>query len=132
MNMPFEFGIDLGLRRSGHDLFSSKKFLIFEHTQYDLKRSLSDIAGQDVDHHNADFERVIKSVRDFFKVEANVKAAGPSRILSDYATFQGWMTEKKIYEGHSEREALTLPTRERVDEMQVWTALGRPTEFVPT
>jgi hypothetical protein len=41
------------------------------------------------------------------------------------------MIEKKIHEGHSEKEALNLPTRERLDEMQRWNDLGRPAGFVP-
>ena len=131
MNMPFEFGIDVGLRRSGKAKFKDKKFLIFEGVQYDLKRSLSDVAGQDVDFHNCDFEQVIRKVRDFFRVEAGVEAPGPSRLISDYVTFLGWMTEKKIHEGHSEDEAVSLPTRERLDEMTAWVGLGMPDEFNP-
>jgi len=131
MNMPFELGVDFGMRQSGNKPYNLKKFLIFEETQYDLKKSLSDMAGQDVEHHRGDYELVIRKVRDFFRVEAGISAAGPSRIISDYSTFQGWMIEKKIYEGHSEREALTLPTRERIEEMASWNIAGRPAKFVP-
>ncbi len=131
MNMPFEFGIDVGLRRSGVRRFRDKKFLVLEEKRFDLKSSLSDIAGQDVEFHGRDFELVIKRVRDFFRVEANVSAPGRKRLLSDYVTFQGWMTEKKIYEGHSESDAVNLPTRERLDEMQEWVALGKPEDFRP-
>jgi hypothetical protein len=130
MNMPFEYGIDVGLRRSGAKPMDEKKFLIFEEKQYDLKRSLSDIAGQDVESHDSDYEKVIKKVRDFFRVEARVAAPGPTKLVADYVTFQGWMTEKKIHEGHSEKEALTLPTQERLDEMKRWNDLGRPAEFI--
>ena len=130
MNMPFEFGIDVGLRRSGWGRLGEKKFLILEENQYDLKSSLSDIAGQDVEFHRSDFELVIRRIRDFFRVEAGIRAPGPSRLVSDYATFQGWMVEKKIFEGHSEDEAVNLPTRERLDEMRTWNDLGRPAEFV--
>lgn len=129
MNMPFEFGVDLGLRRSGIANLDKKKFLIFEEKPYDLKSSLSDIAGQDAEFHYCNYELVIKKIRNFFRVEANIHAPGPSRIISDYATFQGWMTEKKISEGHSEEEAMNLPTRERLDEMKVWIQLGKPVEF---
>lgn len=108
-----------------------KKFLIFEEKQYDLKRSLSDIAGQDAEFHDGNYEQIIKKVRNFFRVEADVSAPGPSKLVSDYATFQGWMTEKKLYEGHSEDEAMTLPTRERLDEMKVWIELKKPAEFRP-
>lgn len=131
MNMPFELGVDLGYRRSGAGRAHQKKFLIFEREPYDLKRTLSDVAGQDVDHHRDNYETVIKKVRDFFRVEAAVDAPGPSKLVSDYATFQGWMIEKKIHEGHSEREAVNLPTQERVDEMKAWVRLGRPGEYQP-
>jgi hypothetical protein len=131
MNMPFEFGIDVGLRRSGASHLAGKKFLVFEEKQYDLKRALSDIAGQDAEFHNGDYASVIKKVRAFFRVEAGLNVPGPSKLISDYATFQGWMTEKKIHEGHSEEDAVNLPTRERLDEMKIWNELGRPTEFKP-
>lgn len=131
MNMPFEFGLDLGIRRSGLMPFSDKKFLIFEADPYDLKRALSDIAGQDVEAHNNDYEQVIRKVRDFFRVEAKMAAPGTQRIVSEYITFQGWMTEKKIDEGHSERDALSLPTRERLDEMIAWMTLGKPAMYSP-
>lgn len=131
MNMPFEFGIDVGLRRSGVGRLGDKKFLIFEEEPYDLKRSLSDTAGQDVAFHHGNFEVVIKKVRDFFRVEANLPLPGPARLVSDYATFQGWMIEKKIHEGHSEKDAVNLPTRERLDEMKIWIELGRPAAFTP-
>lgn len=123
MNMPFEFGVDVGLRRSGVGKLIHKKFLIFEECQYDLKRALSDVAGQDVEFHNNDFEKVISKVRNFFKVEAKVDAPGPSKLISDYVTFQGWMTEKKISEGHSESEALHLPPAR---ELRKWQTGNRP------
>lgn len=129
MNMPFEFGIDVGLRRSGTEPLNQKKFMVFEDNRHDLKAALSDISGQDVEFHGCDHEIVIKKVRDFFRVEAKIPAPGPARIEAEYATFQGWMTEKKIFEGHSESKALNLPTRERLDEMHEWVRLGNPSSF---
>jgi hypothetical protein len=90
MNMPFEFGVDVGFRRSGVGQFANKKFLIFERDQYDLKRALSDIAGQDVEYHHDDFQLIMKAVRDFFRSEAGIKAPGPTKLASEYATFLGW------------------------------------------
>jgi hypothetical protein len=131
MNMPFEYGVDVGFRRGGNPDLNNKKFLIFEKNPYELKRALSDIAGQDVVHHNDDYARVIRHVRDFFRVEGGVAAPGPAGLIRDYATFQEWMVNKKLHEGHSEEEALTLPTRERMDEMRTWVTLGKPTDVDP-
>jgi hypothetical protein len=129
MNMPFELGLDLGIRRSAADLPSPKKFLIFERNPYELKRTLSDLAGQDVFAHKEDYLEVIRGMRDFLKVEARKDIPGATRIISDYETFQGWMLEKKINEGHSERDALRLPTSERLQEMRTWVDEGKPVEF---
>ena len=131
MNMPFEFGVDVGLRRSGIDILATKKFLIFEENPYDLKRAISDISGQDVEFHRNDYEQVIEKVRNFFRVEANFNAPGTSRLISGYVTFQGWMLEKKLHEGHSPDQAMRLPSKERLDEMKSWIAIGKPSVFSP-
>ena len=129
--MPFEFGVDLGLRRSGSDLWATKKFLIFEENPYDLKQAISDIAGQDVAFHRNNFEQVIERVRNFFRVEANYDAPGTSRLVSEYATFQGWLVEKKAHEGHSVDGTMRLPSKEKIDEMRSWMDSGKPIVFSP-
>jgi hypothetical protein len=126
MNMPFELGLDLGIRRSATDLPSPKKFLIFERVAHETKRVLSDLAGQDVEAHQDRFDEVIRKTRDFFRVEAGLNLPGANKIMSDYSTFQGWMVERKVADGHSEKDALRLPTSERLDEMRAWIAAGKP------
>jgi hypothetical protein len=129
MNMPFEYGIDVGFRRGGGTQLGRKKFLIFEQEPHELRQAMSDVSGQDVEFHKADYEIVIKRVRDFFRVEAGIEAPGSARLKAQYVTFQEWMTKKKLHEGHTERDALNLPTRERIDEMLAWVALGKPAVF---
>ena len=131
MNMPFELGIDLGLRQSGSELWKTKKFLIFEENRYDLKRAISDIAGQDVECHRNSYQEVIKKVRNYFRVEANLKPPGTSRLISEYATFQGWMIKKKEHEGHSFEEIRRLPSSEKIDEMRDWVDSNKPARFTP-
>lgn len=126
MNMPFELGLDLGIRRAAHDLPGQKKFLIFERQPYDLKRALSDLAGQDVAAHHDDYQDVVRKSRDFLKVEAERPLPGAARILADYETFQAWMFEKKLDEGHSEKDINRLPTSERLEEMRAWVTAGKP------
>lgn len=129
MNMPFELGLDLGWRRAPDEQSNDKKFLIFENVPYELKRCLSDLGGQDVAYHKEDHQLVIRKVRDFLKTEAGCNLPGPSAVETDYYTFLGWMTEQKMHEGHTEDEAKDLPTRERIDSMKEWMALGRPTNY---
>ncbi|APG47500.1 hypothetical protein PhaeoP97_02100 [Phaeobacter porticola] len=130
MNMPFELGLDMGRRRAPDPETNDKLFLIFEDKPYELKRCLSDLNGVDVEFHRCNFQLVIKKLRNFLRVEAGCNLPGASALEGEYYTFQAWMTEKKIYEGHTEVEATELPTQERLDEMQAWMQLGRPSEFV--
>lgn len=129
MNMPFELGLDMGRRRAPDPETDDKKFLIFEDRPYELKRCLSDLNGVDVEFHKCDFQLVIRKLRDFLRVEAGCHLPGPSALEGEYFTFQAWMTEKKIHEGHTADEATELPTQERLDEMHAWMELGRPNEF---
>ncbi|ETD87355.1 hypothetical protein [Rhodobacter capsulatus] len=130
MNMPFEFGVDVGIRRTAADLPSEKKFLIFENEPYETKRTLSDIAGQDIEFQRNDYLLVIKKTRNFFVVEAGLSLPGAGRIEGDYVTFLGWLLKLKIHEGHTAQEALSLPTPERLEAMRLWIDVGKPAEFV--
>ncbi len=124
--MPFELGLDMGRRKAPDPETADKRYIIFEDKPYELKRCLSDLAGTDVAYHKRDFRKVIKCLRDFFRVEAGCALPGPTALENEYYDFQGWMVEKKINEGHTEEEATQLPTQERLDEMVVWNTLGRP------
>ena len=131
MYMPFELGLDMGRRRAPDPETDDKKFIIFEREQYELKRCLSDLSGVDVDHHRNDYRIAIRKLRNFLLVEAGCPMPGPSALEGEYYTWQAWMTEKKIFEGHSEDEAKEIPTRERLEEMAIWMQFGRPVLFVP-
>lgn len=132
MNMPFELGIDEGLRRSGAGDFAAKRFLIFEGRRYSLKAALSDIAGQDPEHHDEKYDLVIRKVRHFLWTEAGAQnAKGDKAIGLAFATWQGWLFQKKLHEGHSEEGIAELPTLERLAEMRRWIELGEPPVFAP-
>lgn len=120
MNMPFEYGLDYGLRCSGESELADKRFLVFERMRFDLKRALSDTAGHDVFPHEDNLAKLVKLVRDFFRVEAGMNLAGPKALVNEYATCQGWIVEKMIEQGHSEEEALDLPMAEFIDAIGEW------------
>lgn len=129
MNMPFELGLDMGFRKAPDEATNGKKFLILEKKRYDIKKALSDLDGMDVEAHGNKIKSIIKKVRDFISVEIGEVMPGPTKLESDYYTFLGWMTEKKMDEGHTEKEAKELPTRERLDEMKIWVVSGKPEKF---
>jgi hypothetical protein len=66
-NMPFECGIDFGLKMSGREGYSDKRILILEREAYRYQKVMSDIAGNDIKAHQNKPEFIIKGVRDWFK-----------------------------------------------------------------
>jgi hypothetical protein len=66
MNMPLELGLYIGCRQYNPDKkHRDKKYLVFEGKDYNLKKSLSDLSGQDVKTHNDDISAIIQGVRDW-------------------------------------------------------------------
>jgi len=51
MNMPFELGIDYGIKNMNDEDLSKKQFLILEAVKYDYMKALSDINGLDIKVH---------------------------------------------------------------------------------
>ena len=58
MNMPYELGIDYGLRLSGMDRFGEKRFLILGSKRYDYMKAISDISGFDIENHDNNTRKV--------------------------------------------------------------------------
>jgi len=70
-NMPFECGIDFGIKLSDPQKYGAKRFLILEKERYRYQKVISDISGNDIKAHKNDPEQVIKVVRDWFKPNKN-------------------------------------------------------------
>lgn len=66
-NMPFECGIDFGIKLSDPQKYAAKKFLILEKERYRYQKVISDISGNDIKAHKNQPEQVVKVVRDWFK-----------------------------------------------------------------
>ena len=61
MNMPFELGIDFGLRKSGVKPLDTKQFLILEANKYDYMKAISDINGFDIKVHKNNTEKILSA-----------------------------------------------------------------------
>ncbi|MCA3694439.1 hypothetical protein [Aquidulcibacter sp.] len=126
MNMPFELGMDFGARRFGDGPLKTKAILVLEHTAYDTKKALSDIAGWDVLAHDGNYDTTIRQVRNWMVHAARATPKGPARIIADYASFQQWYYERELQRGSSEEDIRSYPTIEFISAMEEWVALGRP------
>jgi hypothetical protein len=87
-NMPLELGIDLGCKAFSQK-HGDKSMLIFDAERYRFQKYVSDIGGQDIQHHANDPEAAVTSVRDWLRAESGV-ANLPSGtvIFSRYEAFR--------------------------------------------
>lgn len=125
-NMPFELGLDHACREFGSRQAKDKKLLILENERYDTQKCLSDVSGWDVRAHENDHLLAVRHVRDWLVRQAGASRKSPSKILTNYATFQEWFWEKELDEGASEDDIQSYPTVELIDLMLEWISLGRP------
>ncbi len=63
--MPFELGIDYGLRKSGNTSLNTKQFLILEANRYDYMKAISDINGFDIKVHSNDTEKMQRNKKKY-------------------------------------------------------------------
>ncbi|KAA3614461.1 MAG: hypothetical protein DWQ01_01800 [Planctomycetota bacterium] len=105
-NMPFELGLDLGLRYGPSPQFDDKLCLVLDSEPYRYRRYFSDISGQDIRDHQNDPERLVKVLRGWLQATLEKRLPGPTSIWESYSRFQaffrretnlaGWKAEDLI------------------------------------
>jgi hypothetical protein len=99
MNMPFELGIDYGLRNSGHPEFNKKQFLILEATKYDYMKAISDINGFDIKVHNNSTERIFVCLYSWSSETLKInKQDPPLKMYYDFIDFNTSLFDEKLAE----------------------------------
>jgi hypothetical protein len=96
MNMPFELGIDYGLRNCDDPLLKSKQFLILEAHKYDYMRAISDISGFDVKVHGNETYKVFQCLYSWFSETLKVNGQAPPRkLFYDFMDFNASLFNEK-------------------------------------
>jgi hypothetical protein len=134
LNMPFELGIDYGLRRFNPE-FSDRRSVILETERYDYMKAISDINGFDIKSHEDIPEKLVECLRSWFSETVGLRNLNSSdKIYSDFIDFNTdlyWSKMMKYAGKHTATEAegfvdteiqqMTLP--EFIDEIKEW--IGR-------
>lgn len=132
LNMPFELGIDYGLRKFDPD-FDDKRSLILETNRYEYMKAISDINGFDIKSHADNPIKVIECLRAWFSETVKLQNLNSSsKIYSDFIDFNTVLFQSKMlkyFSGHNitdtesfarkEIEEMTKP--EYIKEIQKWT-----------
>ncbi len=128
LNMPFELGLDYGLRIFDQN-FSDKRSLILETKAFEYMKAISDINGFDIKHHDDNPEKLIECLRSWFTETVKLRGLKSSgKIYSDFIDFnKNLFIEKvsKYYPEHSRADAekfakneiKEMPLPEFIDEV---------------
>lgn len=123
MNMPFELGIDYGLRISGLNPLRAKKFLILEANKYDYMKAISDINGFDVKVHSNDTKRVFDCLYSWSSETLKINGQDPPlKMFYDFTDFNTSLFDEKVSQFNSDDiakdyiEKISIP--EYIDEIK--------------
>lgn len=99
MNMPFELGIDFGLRNCGVAPLNEKQFLILEATKYDYMKAISDINGFDIKVHENETIKIFECLYSWSSETLKInKQSPPLKIYYDFMDFNTNLFEEKLFE----------------------------------
>lgn len=118
-NLPFECGIDFGLRLAIPKIQAEKKFLILEKEQYRYQKVISDISGNDIKAHKNQPEKVIKVVRDWFKT-INSDTPWYKEIWLAFTEFEYDYEEILKSKDLDPKDIDTLTFSDIIDNMKAW------------
>jgi hypothetical protein len=118
-NMPFECGIDFGLKMSTKEDFENKKFLILEKEPHRYQKVISDISGNDIKAHNNDPEQIIKVIRDWFKPR-NLNIPRHREIWLAYNEFDYDYESILKSEGYNPKDINSLTFSDIIENMTAW------------
>lgn len=123
LNMPFELGVDYGLRVSQQDHYSTKRFLVLDEKPHRLRQALSDINGWDPMAHDANPVRAMQVLCEWLTQEAGVQLPGPSVLFDHYLIFSEW---KYGQPDHARADVDNYSHRAFIAAVQRWIALDKP------
>jgi hypothetical protein len=86
-NMPYEFGMFVGLKHSTEPAQRRKAVLVLDREPYRYQRFLSDIAGQDIQSHDGRVEALIIKVRNWLHNQTESGVSGSAAVLNQFAAF---------------------------------------------
>ncbi len=117
MNMPFELGIDYGLRNSGIPNLDKKQFLILEATKYDYMKAISDINGFDIKVHSNETEKIFDCLYSWFSETLKInKQDPPLKIFYDFIDFNTSLFEEKVSQFGSDELAMNYVEKISIPE----------------
>lgn len=122
-NLPFELGMDFGLRYSENNSFSEKKCLIIDKqnvkNKYTYQAAISDISGSDIECYD-NIQELVRIVSNWISKLGFEFKSGPRIILENYYKFELDYKETLDKNGFSLTDILYLPKSYYIESAQKW------------
>lgn len=124
MNMPFELGIDYGIKINSRTQLAEKKFLILEGKLHSYNKAISDIKGFDIKHHDNQTEKIINCIRTWLYETLDIPDMETSKHLwFQFIDFNTNIFDKKEQEylskHHYSQQKAQLLAKDYVEKMPV-------------
>lgn len=121
MNMPFELGIDYGIRAISTNHLKEKSYLILETEKYRYQKAISDLAAVDIRFHKDDPARVVGILRHWFVSEAELRRVkSPKHIWYNFTDFMSDFYDERKAEGFTDEDLNIMPIPEFIDHIKNW------------
>ncbi|MEM6965944.1 MAG: hypothetical protein AAF573_14345 [Bacteroidota bacterium] len=120
-NMPFELGLDIGIRSaSKRSRLSTKRNLIVDTEKFRYQKALSDLSGNDIQVYGQSPERLVLIIRNWLTTILHPKQPSGSIIWEEYNEFQTYFEKFTAEEGYDDDDLETLPINELIYLMSKW------------
>jgi hypothetical protein len=103
-NMPYEFGLFVGLKHSQEERQARKVVLVLDRDRYRYQRFLSDIAGQDIQSHDGRPEVLIPRVRNWLQNQTRTGLFGSAALVQMFEEFNRRIPESLAELGKTEAD----------------------------
>lgn len=87
-NMPYEFGIFVGLRHSAEKQQKKKCALVLDREAHRYQIFMSDISGHDIHNHENKPDQAIVQVRNWLRAQTSKQLPGGKYICEQFLVFQ--------------------------------------------
>lgn len=121
LNMPFELGIDYGLRKFNKK-YSDKRSLILETERYDYMKAISDINGFDIKNHDNIPVKLIECVRAWFSETVKLTDLnGSDKVYIDFIDFNTKLFQRKMIKYQKEHNTTESEqfAKKEIEEMTI-------------
>jgi len=121
-NMPFELGLDLGVRESGNAQLKQKKCLILDSEKYRYQAALSDLGGSDIAPYGKrnQIENLIHCVRNWFIDVINPVQPSSSKLYLEYTEFVSDLQINLDAIGFTAKDLQNLTVTEYIHYTKEW------------